>query len=461
MKLDEIIENKRHELEERKRTLPLESFRDRVTLSDRSLLEALTRNRTGFILEAKKASPSRGLIRSDFDPLRIAAAYAPFADAISVLTDRKYFQGSLNTLETIRRAVPQPVLCKDFILDPYQVYEARLYGADAILLMLSVLDDSTFRECFAVVEELQMDALVEVHTEEELLRAKALGTKIVGINNRNLKTFEVNLETTVNLAPKAREFAQAVICESGIKSHSDVLGLRDQVDAFLIGTSLMERSDLGKAVREIIFGPVKVCGLTRIEDARTAYSSGAVYGGMIFADNSPRRISLEIASQLVQVAPLRWTGVFVNAPAGMVADYARSLDLAAVQLHGDEDEAYVENLRSLLPGYCEIWKAYRVNGSIPDMSQVNADRHLLDAFDPALRGGTGITFNWNLLQGSDRNRIVLSGGLKPENAADADRVGAAMLDVNSGVENTPGEKDSAKLTSFFNQLRGIRERTAS
>lgn len=456
MVLDDIISHKRREVAQRKRDNPLDRFRDQLVPGDRSFLEAVTGGSTGFIFEVKKASPSQGVIRPDFDPVRIAAAYAPFADAISVLTDERFFQGGFDVLQSVREAVQQPVLCKDFTLDPYQVYDARLHGASAVLLILSVLDDEGYRACIAAVEELQMDALVEVHTEQELQRAKELGARIVGINNRNLQTLEVDLDATRRLAPQARSFAKAVICESGIRSHGDVLLLRDELEAFLIGTSLMARQDLDSAVREMVFGPVKVCGLTREEDVRAACDAGAVYGGLIFAENSPRRVTAERAQGLIHAAPLRWVGVFVQAPIEKVASLSRDLNLAAVQLHGDEDEDYTRTLRKQLPSECEIWKAFRVDDQLPVLEQEGVDRFLLDGFDPVLRGGTGRSFDWELLNGRDRGRLILSGGLNPANAARADRIGAFLLDVNSGVEQAPGIKDHIRLQRFFRELRGTR-----
>jgi len=454
MALERILEYKRGEVARRKEERPFEGFREELTSSDRSFADALLSPHTGFIFEAKKASPSRGLIRANFDPVEIAKAYSGFADAISVLTDEHFFQGGFEVLRAIRENAPQPVLCKDFIIDPWQVYEARLHGADAVLLMLSVLDDETFLACQLAASSWGMDSLVEVHDEAELERAERLGAEIVGINNRNLKTLEVDISTTALLAPKARSFAKAVVCESGIFTHQQVLELRDQVDAFLIGTSLMQRADLNQAIRDIVYGPVKVCGLTNEDDAAAAYSCGASYGGLIFVDESPRLVTPDRAQGLVRSTPLKWVGVFVEEPIERVAALAHDLNLSAVQLHGGENSGYMEDLRSLLPSGCEIWSALRVSAAVPDIEIPGADRVLLDSFHPTLRGGTGQTFDWTGLEGQNLGRAVLSGGLTPDLADSADRLGAGILDVNSGVEEAPGKKHHMKLAQFFSALRG-------
>lgn len=451
MALETILRHKQAELSIRTSARPLSNFRASLGPSQRSLEDALAHRRTGFILECKRSSPSRGQIRDTFDPREIATSYAPFADAISVLTDERFFDGDPGYLRTVSDAADVPVLCKDFVLDPYQIYEARMYGADAILLMLSVLDDRAYRACAEAAAQLEMDVLTEVHDRQELERAVELDARIIGINNRNLETLAVDLQTSEALAPLVPE-DRLTVCESGIATHGDVRRLRDSVDAFLVGSALMERSNLDRAVRELVFGPVKVCGLTRPEDAVVAFELGAVCGGLIFADVSPRCVDLTTALTISRAAPLDFVGVFVNDDVGHIAGVARELGLAAVQLHGDETLDYIERLRTLLPDAVEVWKALRVQTAAPDLGDIGADRVLLDNFEPGRRGGTGTRFDWSLLD--DAPDIILSGGLAPDNAARADAVGAHMLDVNSGVEAKPGIKSAPKLRAFFQSLRG-------
>jgi indole-3-glycerol phosphate synthase/phosphoribosylanthranilate isomerase len=451
MVIDQILAVKRAEVAGRRPAgwKPPEN----LLCSDRSFEDALRRPGTGFIFECKKASPSRGLIRSDFDPAAIARVYAGSADAISVLTDETFFAGHLNFVTAVRNAVSLPVLCKDFVVDPFQVYEARAHGADAILLMMCVLDDAAFVQCFSAAASLSMDALVEVHSEEELRRAVALGARIIGINNRDFKDLSVNLDTTRRLAPLVPR-DRVVVAESGITDHRDVAALRHLVDGFLVGSSLMEQADLPAAVKALVHGRVKVCGLTRREDARMAAELGACYGGLIFVSSSRRSVSLNTAGEVSGGIPLRWVGVFADAPAEMICDAAAALCLHAVQLHGKEDDRYIETLRQRL-GHCEIWKAVSVDGCVPALSR-SADRILFDAG----RGGSGVAFDWTLLEGQNLSQCFLAGGLNAQNAAAADRLGAFGLDVNSGVESSPGVKDHHRLNTFMQVLRGRgKERT--
>ena len=185
--LGKIIDDKALWVEARKKQQPLLSFKDEITDSDRSFYEALTQDKSVFILECKKASPSKGLIREEFDLDLIAGTYKNYANAISVLTDEKYFQGDFEFVTKVREQVTQPVLCKDFIIDPYQIYLARYYKADAILLMLSVLDDDAYQAFRDTAHSLNMSVLTEASNEEEMVRAIALGAKVIGINNRNLR----------------------------------------------------------------------------------------------------------------------------------------------------------------------------------------------------------------------------------------------------------------------------------
>ncbi len=456
MALDTIVTNKHEEVASRKAASPLTTFRPALAPSTRSLRDALAAPRTGYIMECKKASPSRGLIRADFDLTQIATTYARYADAISVLADEKFFQGSLDFVKQVSEIVSLPVLCKDFTVDPYQVYEARRFGADAVLLMLSVLDDETYLACSTAARAQNVDILTEVHDEAELTRALALGAKIIGINNRNLKNLAVDLNVSRRLAPKVPK-GKVVVIESGISTHQEVLGMRDHCHGFLVGSSLMSCPDIDRACRELVYGPVKVCGLTRPGDAASAYRCGASFGGLIFAAKSPRVVTSAQAKTIRAGAPLDWVGVFVNAKEVEVATLASRLSLKSVQLHGDETPDYIDRLRPALPEDCAVWKALKVGDEVPLLDGTGADRVLLDTASKTARGGTGKRFDWSLLSGRDLTRVILSGGLSPASAKGADAVGAAMLDVNSGIERTPGIKDDLKLSQFFEQLRGATE----
>jgi len=450
--LNEIVARTRADLRERQALRPLDAVRTACQPSDRDFTAALRRPGPGFILEHKRASPSAGVLRTGHAPATIARAYAPFAAAISVLCDTPFFGGSLDDLRAVRAAVDVPVLCKDFVVEPYQVYEARAAGADAILLICSVLDDEAYAACAAAAREAGIATLTEVHTEAELARAITLGAPVIGINNRDLRTLAVDLDTTRRLAPLVPP-DRVRVCESGIRTHADVRDLAPLVDAFLVGSALMAEPDVPLAVRRLRFGLTKICGLTRAEDAAAAFAAGATHGGLIFADASPRRVTLAKAATIRAAAPLHWVGVFVDAPVHTVVEAARELALSAVQLSGDESPEQVRAVRAALPSTVEVWKVVRVRDAIPTLPIAGADRVLLDTFVAGRHGGTGVRFDWQLLADHpERHRFILAGGLSPENIREAAALGVGGLDVNSGVEVAPGQKDPVRIAQLFHAL---------
>lgn len=256
MILDEIIENKAIEVAESKNTLPFEILKEQIkdALPSRDFFKAINPDgNLKIISEVKHASPSKGVFREDFDPVEIAKSYSSGgASAISVLTDKKYFKGSLTYLKNIREQVDTPLLRKDFIIDPYQVYEARLFGADAILLIVAALDQTLLKELLELTHSLDMNAIVEVHDEAELDRALDADSRIIGINNRDLRTFDVDLNVSIDLSAKVPQ-GKIVIAESGIGSIEDIDRLRGHgVHVFLIGETFMRAADPGQKLKELI-----------------------------------------------------------------------------------------------------------------------------------------------------------------------------------------------------------------
>lgn len=452
-RLQDLVVRKRAEVEHRRRLRPEADLRRSTEPTSRRFGEALRRPGLRFILECKRASPSEGLLRSDYDPGALVEAFAGVADAVSVLTDGAWFRGSLAHLATVRARTVLPILCKDFILDPWQVIEARCHGADAVLLILSLLDDAAYRRCAAAAAALGMDVLSEVHDEYELERALRLDAPIIGINNRDLRTLAVDRGTTTRLASRIPR-DRLVVCESGIRSRSDVDAVAGLTEVFLVGTRMMRSPRVDLAARELAFGPVKVCGLTSLVDARAAHAAGATLGGVVFAAESPRRVDVR-RGEAIAGGPLPLAGVFVNEALETVAAIAGRVGLAAVQLHGDEPPDYLAALRSRLPATCEMWKAVPGHGTVPTAAELGADRLVVDATIPGQRGGTGRRFDWSVLRGHpDRGRLVLAGGINAGNVRAAHAVGCGMLDVSSGVESAPGVKDPARLEEFFGALRG-------
>ncbi len=253
--LSEIAAYKREFVTDRQRQRSLADVRAqaRDTAVPADFQGALAADGIALIAEVKKASPSKGIIRADFDPERIADAYAANgARCLSVLTDEAYFQGCDAHLQAAKAVAGLPVLRKDFTIDEYQLYEARVIGADAILLIAALMDSSQLDDCLGLAGELGLSALVEVHDDDELLRAKAAGAGLVGINNRDLRTFATTLETTFALLPQVPK-GTVVVSESGIGDRRDVERLAAAgVDAILVGESLMRETDIGAKVRELL-----------------------------------------------------------------------------------------------------------------------------------------------------------------------------------------------------------------
>lgn len=255
MILDDIVAAKREEIVEHRRKRPLDvlAASPLYRTPRRGFAAALAAPGRAIIAEVKKASPSRGVIRADFDPQAIAKGYeAGGARAMSVLTDAPFFQGSLAYLEAIRHVVRLPLLRKDFVIDPYQVHEALAFGADAVLLICAILDDPRLAELHGLARGLGLDVLVEVHSLEEMERAAACGASLVGINNRDLRTFVTRLEVAETLAPLAPPGA-LVVAESGLKTTADLERLEASgVRAFLIGETFMAAPDPQAALAELL-----------------------------------------------------------------------------------------------------------------------------------------------------------------------------------------------------------------
>jgi indole-3-glycerol phosphate synthase len=256
MILDRILANKYLEVARRRSDTPIEQLRERALAQTppRDFLGALKQSgRPALIAECKKASPSKGLLRPEYDPAELARTYAENgAAALSVLTDETFFQGSLNDLSTAREAAGLPALRKDFIVDDYQVYEARAAGADAVLLIVAALRLEQLQELHVQINELGMTALIEVHDEAEVDIALQIMPKLIGVNNRNLHDFTVDLETTARLR-KCVPANVALVTESGIHTAEDVSRVRDMgVNAILVGEALVTASDAGVKVRELV-----------------------------------------------------------------------------------------------------------------------------------------------------------------------------------------------------------------
>ncbi len=466
--LEKIVDTKAAHIAKLKLTYPEASLQPKI--SDRSLYDALNGPDAAYILECKKASPSKGLIREDFNLAHIADTYRDYAAGISVLTDEQFFQGSFDYIPTVRERVHQPILCKDFFVHPYQVKLAAHQGADAILLMLSVLDDRQYRLLAAEATRYKLDILTEVSNKAETERAIALNAKIIGINNRNLRDLSTNLATTEALAPLIPSDT-VVISESGIYTQQQVSRLNPLVKGYLVGSSLMAEQDLDLACRALIYGENKVCGLTQLDNMNQAADAGAVYGGLIFFAKSKRSVTLEQAQALVDQhrqtqdkrigKQLKFVGVFVNEAIEIIVDTAKTLSLSAIQLHGQETQQDIIALRQALNAEgltaCQIWKAIAIAADtelthiaidIPEQ----VDRIIYDSKVAGQFGGTGEQFDWQLALPS-KSKAMLAGGLSADNAHLAKQQSFLGLDLNSGLETAPGIKSPELIAKAFSEIR--------
>lgn len=457
-----------------------------------------------LILECKSASPSKGAIRPDFDPADLARAYAPFAAAISVLCEPDFFGGDFAHLSVVSRATAdpcdpsdaapssqtpagqtptdpaptgtkQPVLCKDFIIAPEQILLARAHGADAALLMLSVLDDETYRDLAALAESLGMGVLTEVLDEAEMERALKLGARVIDVNHRNLHDLTMDLQRARRLQAAYRQEVAAngsiVVGASGISDAQTLADLAQDLPAFLIGSALSGAADLEVAVRRLVLGELKICGLTSASAARAAWEAGFIYGGLNWVATSPRYLSVSESADLLAGAPqLRyWVVSTASSPAELTA---LAQDLAAlraqlrqrraggdpdllpaldgVQLHGPlqaDEGALLARAREILGTVLgPAAQALRLVRALPTPLLGPADWQNLPApgpqgpdlyiFDAAV-GGSGAVHDWSLIPRELRAKSLLAGGLGVENAAAARASGARGADFNSALEYPP------------------------
>ena len=467
--LEKIVFDKREEVAKRKIDFPESEFIDELTSSDRDFKQALIddhKNKgAAYILECKKASPSKGLIRPIFDLDEICNAYKQYASCVSVLTDEKYFQGQFERLPLVRERLPQPVLCKDFFVDEYQVHLARKFGANAILLMLSVLNDDEYIALANVAKQYNMAILTEVSNEEEMHRAVKLKADILGINNRNLRDLSTDLNKTPelveifnNITDDTQKANTVLISESGIYNHQQVKLLLNNVKGFLVGSSLMAQDDLIQACHDLVKGEFKVCGLKENQDIHAALEAGAKYQGLILVESSPRYVSPEQAKEIKTSNPNgRFVLVVRNKPIDQLKEIILNIKPAAVQLHGDEDQVYIDHLYDFIKQQnltCQVWKAVAVEQELPEVFP-SVDKVVLDTKSAdGQSGGTGKTFRWQMLNQIDFNTppILIAGGINNDNALNALNYPVVGLDINSGVEEKKGVKSVNKINQIFETI---------
>ena len=520
MILDKIVAATEKRIKEAKAKLPFSELQQQVErmpiTKDFPFEQALQELDFNFICEVKKASPSKGIIAEDFPYLGIAKDYEMAgAAAISVLTEPDFFLGSLQYLQEIAATVKIPVLRKDFIIDEYQIYEAKLWGASAILLIAAILDDDTMRRFHELADSLGLSCLVEAHDETEVLRAGKMGARIIGVNNRNLKDFTVDVNNSIRLRNLV-DNSVIFVSESGLDTAADIQRLRDnKIHAALMGESFMLSKDKVAKLAEL-YGPirpkcsihnnterdrfgaehtsnievpnaptvdeatqssyevkVKFCGISQEDTVPVLGETRPDYVGFVFAP-SKRQVTIEQAHSIARTlqSSLQTTrgdkgiscvGVFVNETIPNVIKVAKTVPLSVVQLHGDEDIAYIESLRNHLQeenlGSIQIWKAIQVQGKedILPWKQAPIDGLVVDAYSKEERGGTGKTIDWSLLD-DVLVPYYLAGGIGLHNVARAiRRLQPYGLDMSSSLEIN-GQKDANTIRTMSQLIKTVTHR---
>ena len=431
---------------------------------------ALRQQDFNFICEVKKASPSKGIIAEHFPYLDIAKEYeVAGAAAISVLTEPDFFKGDKKYLQEIASTVKIPVLRKDFIIDEYQIYQAKVWGASAILLICACLDVPTLTKFRELADSLGLSSLVEAHDEQEVQMAIDCGARIIGVNNRNLKDFTVDVQNSVRL----RNFVQddvIFVSESGLETPEDIQVLRDNnIGVALMGETFM-RSPNKVEKLAYLYGPtyytpkVKMCGISKVDTIPAVVEAKPDYMGLVFAP-SKRQVIVEKAKTLVEAlhkqckeqnntVSIKTVGVFVNETLDNLVTIANEVNLDVVQLHGDEDEAFIQSLKERTN--VEVWKAIQIRSAADAEAWIDssADMLLFDAYHKDERGGTGDVFDWSCLDTFERP-FMLAGGIDSTNVARAIRtVRPYGIDISSGIE-TKGVKDDEKITAFTKIVNSI------
>lgn len=507
MILDRIVAVTEKRVQEAKAKLPLSELQQQVErmpiTKDFSFEQALQELDFNFICEVKKASPSKGIIAENFPYLDIAKDYEMAgAAAISVLTEPDFFLGSPQYLQEIVKAVHIPVLRKDFIIDEYQIYEAKLWGASAILLIAAILDDETMTRFHKLADSLGLSCLVEAHDESEVLRAVNIGARIIGVNNRNLKDFTVDVNNSIRLRNLVND-SVIFVSESGLDTAADIQCLREnKIHAALMGESFMRSTDKVAKLAEL-YGPiipklsihtsvkrgrlgtedeatqsgyevkVKFCGISEEDTIPVLRGTRPNHVGFVFAP-SKRQVDIEQAHSIARSLQgglqttgcdtyISCVGVFVNETIPNVIEVAKTVPLSVVQLHGDEDIAYIESLRNHLQEqqleFVQIWKAIQVQSKedIVQWEQAPIDGLVVDAYSKEERGGTGKTIDWSLLE-NVQAPYYLAGGIGLHNVARAiRRLQPYGLDMSSSLE-TNGHKDAKKMRTMSHIIKTVTHR---
>ncbi|SMC71393.1 indole-3-glycerol phosphate synthase [Desulfocicer vacuolatum DSM 3385] len=435
-----------------------------------SAMEKSGPGRAGIIAEIKKASPSKGDIRLDLDPARYAKKYTRAgACAISILTEEHFFKGSLHDLTAVRRVTDLPILRKDFTISEYQIYEAGAAGADAVLLIVSILSRQQLQEYVALTREIGMEPLVEIHSEWELENALYANAKIIGINNRNLETLKTDTTVAARVVPFLTK-DQIPVSASGVSGPDDIQkGMDAGLFNFLVGESIVRANDTEKFIHDLISTGntgtsqrletprIKVCGLTRPHEAVACADLGAHAVGLVFYPKSPRHVTTAQAAEICRALPgdIITTGVFVDATFEFIMAKVKACNLKAVQLHGNESPETVLQLKSQ---GLTVFKALFA-GKEPHIDKANqykaASAILVEYGKGPLPGGNAETWDWGTAkQSGNGHKLIIAGGITPENVTGViSATSPWAVDVSSGVESAPGCKDLDRVKGLIQAVK--------
>ncbi|SLM33195.1 TrpC [Desulfamplus magnetovallimortis] len=510
-------ENMESELKRKCSGNPLEQ-KKAIERSFYSAMKRSSHDRAGIIAEIKKASPSKGDIRPDLDPASYAKDYTNAgAAAISVLTESHFFKGTIEDLKAVRSATNLPVLRKDFTISSYQIYEARAYGANSILLITSILTREQLKDYVILTREMGMEPLVEIHSEWEIENALFANAGIIGINNRNLETLKTDTSVAKRVVPFLTQ-KQIPVEASGISSPGEIQkGMESGIFNFLVGESIVRADNTKEFVQSLVNAgqdaakniydsgnfetayskresveaqhqkyqiqqnppennltdkkrsndiqnrrvAVKICGLTVPDEAIACAKAGADAIGLVFYPPSPRNLSIKQAAEITAALPddIMTTGVFVDEPFEFIMERVRECRLKAVQLHGCEPPELVKRLAE--QGIFVIKSLFAAREPcLADAGKYkDADAILVEYGKGVLPGGNAEKWNWELAKSalsgiSEKQKVIVAGGISPENVTEAIKLSEPWcIDVSSGVEVSPGRKDIAKVEQMINQIR--------
>lgn len=450
----------------------------RLSVGDFRTFNPRPKTEVGVIAEIKRASPSKGVIAADVDVAEIARAYeAGGAAAISVLTEPDFFRGTDEDLRTARAAVSVPVLRKDFVVTEYQIHEAAALGADLLLLIVRLLEPRQLADYVALTRALGMEPLVEIFEQTELASLYRSDAKLVGINNRDLSTFETDKNRAILLAERLHT-SQTAIVASAMQSAADVRFYTDRgVNHFLIGESLMRSENPAAALKTLVSDgipapKIKICGITTPEDARAVARLPIHAVGFVFHPASKRYVTPETARELVKIVreeslaagrEIVMVGVFVDESVPRMVEIAQIAELDVIQLHGSELPVVVYELRAV--EFPVIRSVRPENLAAADaefrFSENGAKNRwpgfmfLVESSGGDMPGGEGVAWAWRELGNlaEIRTPVLLAGGIAPENVHLTREIpGLAGLDVSTGVEDSPGRKSAEKIKRLLAKM---------